>query len=183
MRTPRTHVEFRGGLAPLACRYMIGWVVAHASILISSYFILISSATFEAVPQQQRNENFPNPPVPTCRLSGHSLGTMLPDCVSCIIWVLDINPRLETIISSKTRPVPHKKKPKTFGCCCLVGPKKSQSSWLMAQGSWLMAKGGQGRLMAHGQMPPRPWGPRGALPVRVRPRAPLGPQGRAGPWP
>ena len=25
-------------------------------------------------------------------------------------------------------------------------------SWLMAQGSWLMAKGGQGRLMAHGQM-------------------------------
>ena len=49
-------------------------------------------------------------------------------------------------------------------------------SWLMAQGSWLMAKGGQGRLMAHGQGPARPWGPRGALPVRVRPRAPLGPQ-------
>ena len=44
-------------------------------------------------------------------------------------------------------------------------------SWLMAQGSWLMAKEGQGRLMAHGQMPARPWGPRAALPVRVRPRA------------
>ena len=35
-------------------------------------------------------------------------------------------------------------------------------SWLMAQGSWLMAKGGQGRLMAHGQGPARPRGPRGA---------------------
>ena len=33
-------------------------------------------------------------------------------------------------------------------------------SWLKAHGSWLMAKGGQGRLLAHGQMPPRPWGPR-----------------------
>ena len=28
-------------------------------------------------------------------------------------WVQDINPRLEAIISSKIRPVPHKKEPKT----------------------------------------------------------------------
>ena len=36
-------------------------------------------------------------------------------------------------------------------------------SWLMAQGSWLMAKGGQGRLMAHGQGPARPRGPKGTF--------------------
>ena len=35
---------------------------------------------------------------------------------------------------------------------------------------------GQGRPgEAHGQGPARPWGPRAALPVRVRPHAPLGP--------
>ena len=56
-------------------------------------------------------------------------------------------------------------------------------SWLMAQGSWLMAKGGQGRLMAPGQGPARPRGPKGR---RARARTwglPLGPWGRAGPWP
>ena len=56
-------------------------------------------------------------------------------------------------------------------------------SWLMAQGSWLMAKGGQGGLMAHGQGPARPRGPKGE---RGRARTwglLLGPRGRAGPWP
>ena len=47
--------------------------------------------------------------------------------------------------------------------------------WFMAHGSRLMAHG-QGRPgEAHGQGPARPWGPRAALPVRVRPHAPLGP--------
>ena len=39
-------------------------------------------------------------------------------------------------------------------------------SWLMAQGSWLMAKEGQGRLIAHGQGPAGPWGPKKARQVR-----------------
>ena len=52
-------------------------------------------------------------------------------------------------------------------------------SWLMAQGSWLMAKGGQGRLMAHGQGPARPWGPRGARGRTQTGSAPLGAQGRS----
>ena len=52
---------------------------------------------------------------------------------------------------------------------------------LMVHGSRLMAHG-QGRPgEAHGQMPPRPWGPRGALSVRVRPRALWVP--KAGPAP
>ena len=41
-------------------------------------YLYCPAATSEAVPQQQRNENFPIPPVSTCRLSENSLGTMLP---------------------------------------------------------------------------------------------------------
>ena len=60
-----------------------------------------------------------------------------------------------------------------------MGPHKESWVPMGPHGSpWV-----QGRLMAHGQGPARPWGPRGALPVRVRPCAPLGPQGRGGIWP
>jgi hypothetical protein len=67
--------------AYLHCPHIMAWV-----------------ATFEAVLQQQRSQNFPNPNVPTCRLPGYSLGTILLDCVSCIIWnsdsLLPLGPRL-----------------------------------------------------------------------------------------
>ena len=59
--------------------------------------------------------------------------------------------------------------PITYWCLMVHGSR------LKAQGSWLMAKGGQGRLMAHGQGPARPWGPRGA---RARTRTGSAPPGR-----
>ena len=37
-------------------------------------------------------------------------------------WVLDINPRLETIISSEFRPVQNHKKTKNFLCIILIFP-------------------------------------------------------------
>ena len=77
------------------------------------------------------------------------------------MWGLDINPRLETFISSKVRPVPQKQKTKLF--------IDALDACLMVHGSRLMAHG-QGRPgEAHGSWPD-------ACPA-------LGSQSRAGPDP